>query len=336
MAQTTKTSPRRARSSGKPHRVVTLVYHGLAAFEFGVAVEFFALERWELSEWYDFGLASVDEGPVRVVGGFRIQGAAGLGALRKADTIVVPGWRGVETPVPEGLIRALRRAHQRGARLVSFCSGAFVLAATGLLDGRRLTTHWRYADAMKARYPKILVDPDVLYVDEGTILTSAGSAAAIDLCLHLVRKDWGPKIANTVARRLVVPPHRDGGQSQFIEKTMPEADEPAHTRGTVDYIRAHLHEELSVPELARRAKMSERSFARHFRAEMGVSPARFVTSERVLKAQELLERTDLPIEEVAARVGFGSAMTLRQHFARAVRISPTAYRRRFRRRVGAG
>lgn len=309
---------------------MVVVYDGLATFEFGVAVEFFGFERPEFEGWYDFGLASVDPGPVRAAGGFTLGGAKGIGALRSADTIVCPGWRGVHTPVPDVLVRALVRAHARGARLLSFCSGAFVLAATGLLDGRRITTHWRYADAMKTMYPAIEVDPNVLYVDEGSILTSAGSAAAIDLCLHVIRKDWGARIGNEVARRLVVPPHRDGGQSQFIQKALPEADEPSRIADLVAWIREHLREDLSVARLARQAKMSERTFARQFRAMTGTTPQRFIIHERILHVRDLLECTALSIEEVAAECGFGSAITLRHHFTRAVRLSPTAYRDRFR------
>ena len=206
-----------------------------------------------------------------------------------------------------------------------------MLAATGLLEGRRMTTHWRYAAALSRLHPGTTVDPDALYVDEGSILTSAGSAAAIDLCLHVVRTDWGPRIANTVARRLVVAPHRDGGQSQFIENVLDHENESTKTRAVVEWIRKHLCDELNVVELARLASMSERSFARHFKAEVGMTPARFVARERILRAQELLESTNFSVEEVAERCGFGSSLNLRHHFTRAVHLSPSAYRRRFRR-----
>lgn len=311
------------------HRVVTLVYDGLASFEFGVAVEFFGLRRAEFPSWYDFSLASVDGGSVRATGGYTLSGARSLAALREADTIVIPGWRGVDTPVPARLVRELVAAHARGARIISFCSGAFIVAATGLLTGRRITTHWRYAAAMKERHPNIHVDPDVLYVDEGSILTSAGSAAAVDLCLHVVRRDWGAEVANTVARRLVVPPHRDGGQSQFIQTPLPKVPGPSPLASTMAWARQHLDQELDVAELAKRACMSERTFARAFRQLTGTTPYRWLTHERILRAEALLEETHLSIDEVAERSGFGSPITLRQHFARSVGISPSDYRARF-------
>ena len=229
------------------------------------------------------------------------------------------------------LLAALRRAHKRGARLVSFCSGVFVLAATGLLDGKRATTHWRYAERLARAYPQISVVPDVLYIDEGNLLTAAGSAAGIDLSLHLVRRDWGASAANGVARRLVVQPHRDGGQAQFVLAPVPVEAEDSDLTATLDWAAAHLERELSIDELARRAAMSPRTFARRFKQATGTTPLQWVLHQRVGLAQRLLEMTDLPVELVAERCGFGSGATLRQHFGRIVGTSPVAYRQAFSR-----
>jgi AraC family transcriptional regulator, transcriptional activator FtrA len=213
-----KIVPKRAARPRAPEnrRVVALAYDGLCTFEFGVAVEIFGLDRPEMGDdWYSFRVAAIEPGPLRAAGGIRVTTDGGLGLIERAGTIVVPGWRGADEPVPARVIKALRRAHAKGARLLSFCSGVFVLAATGLLDGKRAVTHWRYAERLARAYPRIAVVPDVLYMDEGSVLTAAGSAAGIDLSLHLIRRDWGVAAANSVARRLVVPAHRDGGQAQF-------------------------------------------------------------------------------------------------------------------------
>ena len=219
--------------------MVALAYDGLCTFEFGVAVEIFGLDRPEMGEaWYRFRVAAIEPGPLRAAGGIRVESDGGLRLIERAGTIIVPGWRGADCPVPERLLAALRRAHKRGARLVSFCSGVFVLAATGLLDGKRATTHWRYAERLARAYPAISVVPDVLYIDEGNLLTAAGSAAGIDLSLHLIRRDWGAAAANSVARRLVVQPHRDGGQAQFIEAPVPEAREGGRLGPLLERMRA--------------------------------------------------------------------------------------------------
>jgi AraC family transcriptional activator FtrA len=311
------------------HRVVALVYDRLCTFEFGIVVELFGLPRPELgTKWYDFRVCSVDNGPVSAVGGVIVQASTGLTALRQADTIVIPGWRKLEDPPPEKLLKALVSAHRRGARLVSICSGVFVLAATGLLDGKRATTHWRYADLLASRFPAINVDPDVLYVDEGSILTSAGSAAGIDLCLHLIRRDHGAKVANLVARRLVVPPHRDGGQAQYVAHPI-RAEAHGGLARLIDWAQRKIHYALSVDDLARQAMMSPRTFARRFRQETGTTPHRWLTYQRVLNAQRVLETTDDSIDLIADKVGFGTAATLRQHFRRQLDTSPLVYRRRF-------
>ena len=260
--------------------------------------------------------------------GLSMEVDGGLNRLAAAGAVIIPGWQGVGVPVPAPVIDALRSAYNRGARLLSICSGSFVLAATGLLDGKRATTHWRYADELQRRYPNIQVDPDVLYVDEGQILTSAGSAAGLDLCLHLVRRDYGPAVANQVARRLVIPPHREGGQAQFLERPVDQR-ERGSLSALLDKMTRRLGEPLRIAELARLAAMSERTFMRRFRATTGMTPADWITRMRVDRARELLEGTGLSIDHIAARTGLGTATTLRHHFRRKVGVSPLEYRRQF-------
>lgn len=315
-----------------PPLAVALAYDGLCTFEFGVAVEVFGLPRPELGpDWYRFAVAALDPGPLRAVGGIRIEADGGLDLFDRADIIIIPGWRGAREPVPSQLIEALRGADGRGARILSICSGAFVLAAAGLLNGRRATTHWRYAAVLGELYPDIRVVPDVLYVDEGNILTSAGSAAGIDLCLHLVRRDFGPEAANSVARRLVVQPHREGGQAQFIEAPVPIAREGARLGPLLDHLRETLAENHSLSSMASRAGMSLRTFLRRFQALTGTTPGEWLATERLNRARDLLERGSLPVEEVATLAGFGSAATLRHHFRQRLGISPASYRSHFRR-----
>ena len=310
-------------------RVVALAYDRMATFEFGIVVEVFGLPRPEIEvPWYRFEVCAIDRGPLRATGGVTIRVGAGLRALSRAGTIVIPGWRDPDERPPEALLKALRAAHARGARLVTICSGVFVLAAAGLLDGRRATTHWRYVERLRALHPRVRVEPDVLYVDEGQVLTSAGSAAGIDLCLHVVRRDYGAEIANQVARRLVVSPQREGGQSQFVPAPVP----PAMTGGlarVLEWGQRRLGEDLSVARWARQAAMSPRTFARRFRDETGTTPHRWLNHQRVLAAQQRLETTVQSIDEVAEAVGLRTAATLRLHFRRALRTTPTAYRRRF-------
>jgi len=313
--------------------VVALVYDGLCAFEFSCAAEVFGLARPELGpDWYRFETCSRGRS-VSSQYGMRMRAANGLERLLAAGTIVIPGWQGIDVPVPQAILDALRGAHARGARLLSICSGAFVLAATGLLDGRRATTHWRYAEALQRRYPTICVDPNVLYVDEGSVLTSAGSAAGLDLCLHLVRRDYGSAIANQVARRLVIPPHRDGGQAQFLERPVEDRErksgQPKSLSVLLDKIRKRPGQSWRIGELARLAAMSERTFMRRFRAATGLSPADWVTRARVDAAREMLENTALPIDHIAERCGLGTPTTLRHHFRKKVGVSPAQYRKRF-------
>ena len=309
--------------------VVALVYDGLCAFEFACAAEVFGLSRPELGpDWYRFETCALQRRPVRGQYGMRITADADLDRLATAGTVIVPGWAGVDVPVPSPIVDVLRRAHARGARLLSICSGSFVLAATGLLDGKRATTHWRYAEALQQRHPAIQIDPDVLYVDEGQLLTSAGSAAGLDLCLHLVRRDHGADIANQVARRLVIPPHRDGGQAQFVERPMEKRERNALSP-LMDKLRRQIDKAFPLAELARMAAMSERTFMRRFKDATGTTPAEWLTTVRLDRARELLESSAHSIDSIAEQTGLGTAATLRHHFRRKLGTSPTAYRRRF-------
>jgi AraC family transcriptional activator FtrA len=319
----------------KTHVVAVLAFDGMAPFELGVVVEVFGLSRPELGDlpWYELRVCAEEPGrDLRAVGGFTLRAEHGLDALAAADTVIVPGVAKAEAEVSPALVEALLRAHARGARLVSICSGAFALAATGLLEGRGATTHWRYARALAERHPGIDVDPDVLYVDNGDVLTSAGSAAGIDLCLYLVRADHGAAVANAVARRFVVPPHREGGQAQFIEAAVGEiGPEGDGVTQSMNWALRHLHTPLSVPALARAACMSERSYLRHFTRRNGVSPMHWVIAQRVAASLPLLESGEGTVDEVAAAVGFDSTATYRHHFSRQMRTTPTAYRKTFTR-----
>ncbi|MFG1706024.1 helix-turn-helix domain-containing protein [Nonomuraea sp. M3C6] len=314
----------------RPHRVAVLAFDGMAPFELGCVVEFFGLPRPELDvPWYDLTVCAQTLEPLRVVGGFTMQAAHRLDVLAAADTVIVPGVADVRGTVSPELVAALRLAHSRGARMVSICSGAFALAAAGLLDGRAATTHWRYAGLLQERFPAVEVNPSVLYVDGGDVLTSAGSAAGLDLLVHLVRNDHGPNVANAVARRLVIPPHREGGQAQFIEAAVtPVTDDDAVARA-MSWALEHLAGPISVADLAGVAHMSERSFIRHFKRQTGTSPLRWVISQRVAASLPMLESTEAPVEEIGAAVGFESPVTFRHHFARAMSTSPSAYRRAF-------
>jgi transcriptional regulator GlxA family with amidase domain len=316
------------------HRVAVLVFPPVSVFELAVACEVFGIDRQEMGvPSYDVRVCSYDEPPFTTNGaGFTIDTPHRLETLAWADTIIVPGWPSPKKGLPPpDVCDALRRAHRRGVRFASLCSGAYVLAAAGLLDGARATTHWMYADDFARRFPQIDVDPGVLYVGHGQVWTSAGTAAAIDLCLHFVRMDHGAEVANVVARRMVVPAHRDGGQAQYVQAPVPETCSDDDLAVTLDWAVQHLDRELGVEDLARRARMSPRTFARRFKLATGTTPLQWLLTQRVVLAQRLLEGTDLPIETVAGRCGFGSAATLRQHFGRVVGTSPVAYRQTFRR-----
>ena len=324
--------PRTAQKQNRAvsQRVAVLAYEGLCTFEFGVTVELFGLPRPELDSWYSFEVCGLERGLIRATGGVSVLPRRGLSGLVDADTIIIPGWRDPAEPPPQRLIRALVTAHKRGARLVSICSGIFVLAATGLLAGRSGTTHWRYIEQLRQSFPEIHLQPDVLYVDEGDILTSAGSAAGIDLCLHIIRKDFGTKTVNSVARRLVVSPHREGGQAQFIDKPVGDQGSPWLSQ-LLEWVQVRLHTPLTVEQLADRAHMSRRTLNRRFAETTGTSPLDWITNLRVRQAKDLLETTTLSIEEIADRCGFGSAPTLRHHFRARVRLRPSTYRARFQR-----
>lgn len=312
------------------HRVTTLLTPGANPFEFAVAHEVFGIERPELGVlWYEHRLATVTR-PLVLNGGFSLDTCWGLEALDDADTVIVPA---SPMEVPGAAARALRAAYDRGARMVSFCSGTFALAAAGILDGRPASTHWMYAHDLVRRHPKVRFQSDVLYVDDGQVLTSAGTAAAIDLALHIVRLDHGPEVANGVARRMVVPPHREGGQSQFVSHPMPSAPTCDSLGPVLEWMQAHLDQPLTVDEVARMAAMSPRTLARRFRDATGTTPLKWLTHQRVARAEELLAGTDLPVEAVARRAGFGTAANLRTHLRRATGASPADYRRDARARA---
>lgn len=300
---------------------------GMLHFEVGMACEVFARDpTGQADPWYEVVVCG--PGPVRV-GRFQMEPDDGLDRLARADTVIIPAVEDVDVDVSPDLLDAVRAAHAAGARMVSLCTGAFVLAAAGVLDGLRATTHWAHTEALAARYPRVRVDPDVLYVDNGTVLASAGKAAAIDLCLHLIRRDHGSTVANAVARRLVVPPHRAGGQAQYVTTPVPARDDHP-IAALFPWVLQRLDRPLTVEDLARQANMSSRNLARHFRAVTGTTPLLWLSTQRIRRAQELLENTDDSIDVIAEAAGLGTATTLRRHFHRTVGVPPDAYRRTFR------
>lgn len=308
--------------------VAVVVYDGVWPFELGVLCEAWATDRSDQGlPTFDFALCAPTPGRVATAAGFGLDVGHDLGRVAEADLVAVPAVPRKES-VPESVVRVLQEAYERGARVMSVCSGAFALGEAGLLDGRDCTTHWMYTDELAARFPKANVIPEVLYVDEDPIITGAGSAAGLDACLHLYRKEFGAGVASMVARRMVVPPQRDGGQAQFIRSAVPDCD--AETLGPLlAWITENLDEELSVESLARRSTMSPRTFARRFREETGTTPHAWITSQRVFRAEELLERTGRSVDQIASDVGFANAATLRHHFTRIRGISPQRYRRTF-------
>ncbi|MFM0470229.1 transcriptional regulator FtrA [Paraburkholderia strydomiana] len=312
------------------HLVVALAYDRLCTFEFGCVTELFALERPELGvDWYRFAVCASEPGPLRAAGGITVSAPYTLKVLDRADTIVVPGWRDADELPPEALLKKIRSAYRRGARLCSICSGVFVLAAAGVLDGKTVTTHWRYAAKLQERYPQVRVQPDALYVDEGQIITSAGSAAGLDMLLHLVRRDYGGAVANRVAQRLVVPPHREGGQAQFVPRPMPQNDSGRLAK-LMDWVRQHPALPHTLRSLAERAAMSPRTLQRQFHDATGMAPYEWLVRERVTVAREMLEaQSALSIGRVAELAGFGSEESMRRHFRRIALTSPAAYRAKF-------
>jgi AraC family transcriptional regulator, transcriptional activator FtrA len=312
------------------HAVAIVIYDGVNVFELGVACDVFG-DEWAAmfgAPWYRSFVCGITPGPVATDSGFQILPAHGLDRIRRADTVIVLPTVAFKQ-VPAEMLDVLRQAHARGSRIVSLCTGAFALAGAGLLDGRCATTHWTECDELARRHPNVTVDPGVLFVDEGDILTSAGSAASIDLCLHVVRQDYGTEIATQLARQLVVPPQRDGGQAQYIDAPMPELDSASLFAGTVCWLQEHLNEPITVEDLAARSAMSPRTFARRFLASTGTTPYQWLVRQRVQLAQRLLEMSDLPIDSVAEKSGFSTAANLRKHFSRAVHTSPQAYRHTF-------
>lgn len=312
-----------------PGVVAILAYDGLCAFEFGIAMEIFALYRPEFDfPWYQHRIVSVDPSPIQVSEGIQIVSQYGPASLSEAQTIIIPGWRNRDETPPQALLDALCEASHRGARFLSICSGVFVLAAAGLLNGKRATTHWRYTNELAARYAEITVDPNVLYVDNGQIITSAGSAAGVDACLHLISRDYGAHVANVVARRLVMAPQRSGGQIQFIPS--PVAQKPRDEIAPVlEWALQNLGSALSVKQLADRALMSERTFLRRFREAMGTTPKAWLLQARMNLARELLESNQLLNEEVMAYCGFASMESFRAAFRKSMGISLSSYRKMF-------
>ncbi|GAA2779508.1 helix-turn-helix domain-containing protein [Crossiella cryophila] len=316
-------------SRGSSHRVVMIVDDGSNPFELGIATELFGLRRPELDRaWYEFALCAAEPSVVMHGGMFTMSGVAALDAVALADTVIVPNRPDPETGAAPEVVAAVRAAGERGARLVSFCTGAFVLAEAGVLDGRRASTHWQWAAAFRARYPAVLLEPDVLYVEDGNVFTAAGSAAALDLGLHLIRLDHGAEIANAVSRRLVFAAHREGGQRQFVRR--PVAAVPDVSLGPVlEWARARLDTPLTVADLAARAAVSAATLHRRFQAELGSTPLAWLTGERVALACRLIERGELRLARVAAASGLGTASNLRVLMRRQTGLTPTAYRRKF-------
>jgi len=311
------------------HVVATVIIDGVLPFELAVTAEVFGIDRSDLSDpWYTWKLCSAGRPNVQTAAGFGIRAPFGLDQLDTADTIIVAPT--IHRTYPRRYLQALRTAHARGARIVSLCSGAFVLAEAGLLDGRKATTHWNHLVEFRALYPHIDIDSAVLYVDDGSVLTSAGTAAGIDLCLHIVRCDLGAEIANQVARRMVVAPHRDGGQAQYVEHPIDADDNRDLLAGTLQWIETNLATDISVEGLASRTAMSPRTFARRFRAVTGTTPHHWIVNQRLAFAQRLLETTDMSVERVAGDSGFGTSTNLRLHFQRTMKTTPSRYRTTFR------
>lgn len=310
--------------------VAAIVDQGALTFDFAIPCEVFGLDRSDIaSPWYEFLVVAAGNRRVRTQTGFVIEAPLGLTALDRADTIVVPGWSAPEIEPSSALVAALRRAHRRNARIVSICTGAYVLAAAGLLDGRRATTHWLYADDLQARFPKVVIDPSVLYVVDGTIMTSAGTAAGIDLCLHIVMTDYGADVAATVSRRMLMPLHRSGGQAQYVDTPVPQALGDEMTE-LLAWAVTRIPAGLSVDDLARHAAVSPRTLTRHFRQATGLAPGEWLRGERLRLARRLLETSDDSIERVAQHAGYDTPVAMRAQFARRLRTSPRAYRRTFR------
>jgi len=313
----------------KPPVVTVVAFDRISAFHLSVPCVVFGEAHPGLPR-FDFRVCAFEAGPLTTTAGFEVMVRHGLEAIDDADTVIVPSWHDPKAPPPQRLLDALGAAHRRGARVVGLCLGAFVLAEAGLLDGRKATTHWAYAKAFAHRYPQVQVDADVLYIDDGNVLTSAGTAAGIDCCLHLLRQDYGSEIANIVARRLVTPPHRQGGQAQFIEQPLPTTARASRLADLLGWVRANLQQPHTLDSLAEKSLMSRRTFTRHFRLLTGDTVGNWLLCERLSYAQQLLETTDQAVESIAALAGFGSPESLRHHFRQAFGVAPNAWRKTFR------
>jgi transcriptional regulator GlxA family with amidase domain len=308
-------------------KIVLLAIPGIAPFEFGVVCEVFGIDRTATGgPRFEFEIATADPGPVRTSLGFTMNIEQNLDVAATADLVAVPAHE--ITGIDERYLQVIREAEARGAWVLSVCSGAFALAQAGILDGRRATTHWMHTDTLARWYPTTEVDPDVLFVEDRHVVTSAGTASGIDAALHIVRKEHGAAAANVIARRMVVPPQRDGGQSQYIDNPVPECTSDSFAL-VAQWMLDHLDQDLTVDQLARKALMSSRTFARRFRAEMGTTPAAWLNRQRMIRSQHMLEQTDRGLERIAQETGFGTAAVMRHHFVKVLQTTPTAYRRAF-------
>jgi transcriptional regulator GlxA family with amidase domain len=319
------------RDRNTPHVVAAIAFDGISPFHLSVPCVVFGENRDAGGvPVFDFRVCALEAGTLSTTAGFSIAATHGLKALDDAHTIIVPSWRDPDEAPPAELLEALRRAHARGAQLVGLCLGAFVLAAAGILDGRTATTHWAWAGDFARRFPRVRLDPDVLYIDDGDVLTSAGTAAGLDCCLHVLRGLCGAQAANYVARRLVVSPHRQGGQAQYIEQPVPPNLRGDRLSGLLEWVAGNLDMPHTLDSLAERALMSRRTFTRRFRLATGATVGAWLLAQRLARAQQLLESSDQSVEAIAASAGFGSTASLRQHFQEAFRTSPSAWRREFR------
>lgn len=315
--------------------VTIIAYNNLAIFEFGIATEAFQLPRPEFKNWYDCQVIAVDPTPLKAIGNIQINAEADVSKIANSDIIIIPGWSGMDKPLSAEFKQALLQAHKNGARIATICSGVFVLAQLnqemGILNGKRITTHWQNAQKLQHNFPDLNIDPDVLYIDEGNILTSAGSAAGLDLCLHIIRQDFGAKIANQVAQRLVLPAHRAGGQVQYIQQPLAPTHQTGDIANLLDRILQNLNHNWQIKQMSDSAIMSERSFLRRFKQVTGETPRVWLTKQRLYKVKEMLEATDLSVSQIAETTGFITPETLRHHFRRIIGTSPLAYRAQFHR-----